>query len=79
MLTINLADVDKLYDILLDLEILTYLRFLVENEEKDDLIDTTLLTAYRCAPAFLWSKQLEAVKAFRELLTREDFVFNFPS
>lgn len=65
---------DKLYEILLDLELYTYLQGLVEFDSEGESVFGHEFTAVtRNARSYLFEKQLETVKNLDKLLQSEDF------
>ncbi len=71
MPNIKLADVDELYSIMYDLEVLVYLQGLMEYD--DSVFDHGFKFAHRHAQNFLWGKELEAVQKLSALLRKDGF------
>ena len=66
--------VDKLYEILLDLELCTYLQGLVEfDSDVESVFENEFNAVTKNAQSYLFEKQLEAVKNLDRLLRSENF------
>ena len=73
MPNIKLADVDELYSIMYDLEVLVYLQGLMEFDADDSVLEHGFKFAHRHAQNFLWEKEFEAVQKLSALLCKDDF------
>lgn len=74
MFYIQLADVDELFSISLELGILAYLQELVQYDKVGDICEWELTFAQKEVESYLLDKQLQMVVKLRELLTKERFV-----
>ena len=70
---IKLADLDELYSVMYDLELLVYLQGLLEFDADDSVLEHGFEFAHRNAQSFLWKKELEAVQKLSALLCKEGF------
>lgn len=79
MLSIPLKTVDKLQEICLELEILTYFSTLMQTDD-DTLPEScgTLQLAKRNAPGYLHNRQFELIAALSSLLHSEPFLSTEP-
>ena len=73
MPNIKLADVDELYSIMYELEVLVYLQGLLEFDADDTVLEHGFEFAHRHAQNFLCEKELEAVQKLSALLCKGGF------
>ena len=73
MPNIKLADVDELYSIMYDLEVLVYLQGLLEFDADDSVLEHGFEFVHRHAQYFLWKKELEAIQKLSVLLCKDGF------
>ena len=76
VLQIKVDDVDELFRLSIELQVLTYLYELVQCDKQEDVVaDEDFAFARRNAMAYLNEYQLDAVLRLHALLEKEDFVF----
>ena len=74
MLKIALRDFDKLYDLSLKIEMLTYLQYLTEFSEYDDETLQQISDQGKCyAKSYLLEMQCKTVKSLKNLIDDENF------
>ena len=74
MLQIKLEDVDRLFQLSVELQVLTYLHELVQCDRHEDVVaDRAFAFGRRNASDYLNDYQLDAVLRLQALLEREDF------
>ena len=73
MPNIKLDDVDELYSIMFDLEMLVYLRGLLDFDTDGSVVEHEFEFAHRHAESFLWERELETVQKLSSLLCKKDF------
>lgn len=74
MFWIDLDDIDELYNISLELGIITYLQGLVQiDKECNHMYEPSIDFASSCCEKYLLDEQLELVLKFRQTIEREDF------
>ncbi len=75
MLQIDINRLDELHKISIELGILAYLRYLVDEDEMDCIdCDQDIAIVRRSVNGYLNTVQFDAVERLRELINREDFV-----
>ncbi|MBO5020747.1 MAG: hypothetical protein J6J13_01420 [Clostridia bacterium] len=75
MLKIKFQDLDELYFISLEIEVLTYLQYLTQFDDHEDETTQNIFGQSRnYAKSYLLEKQCEMVKKLKDLIERDDFV-----
>lgn len=73
MRIVKLDDIDKIGEIAVELEMLTYLQGLLLNDADEQPFCKDLTSARKDAKNFLWDRQLDAILNLRKLLLKDDF------
>jgi len=77
MLKIRIDDVDRIFALINDIGVLTYLQGLVQNDvEEQDMIDKKLGFVYKEASSYLLENQLEKISELSGILTDDRTFFD---
>ncbi len=73
MRVVKLDDIDKIGEIAIELEMLTYLQGLILTDADEEPFCKDLASARKDAESFLWDRQLDAILDLKKLLLKDDF------